>query len=154
MNTYLEYKDYLGSVEVDVAQGILYGKLLFLRDVVSYHSEDVASIETAFRAAVDDYLQTCDQLGEQPDVPCKGSLNVRVGPELHKKAAVAAHLEDISLNEWIKSAFVSKLDNSKTAATIESASKGKQIYLESSFEEEAYISHGDMEWQPQNESRH
>ncbi|MCK0743702.1 toxin-antitoxin system HicB family antitoxin [Chromohalobacter nigrandesensis] len=45
--------------------------------------ETVAELEAAFREAVDDYLATCEQLGEAPETPSKGSFNVRVGHDLH-----------------------------------------------------------------------
>ncbi len=114
MTKHLEYKGYIGSTEVDVEEGFLYGRLQFIRDVVSYHCADVASLQAAFAAAVDDYLKTCKELGEAPDVPCKGSFNIRVGAELHRQAALAAEREAISLNEWVRRACLSRIDHSRT----------------------------------------
>ncbi len=111
MTKHLEYEGYIGSIEVDVDEGFLYGRLLFLRDVVSYRADDVAGLKAAFEAAVDDYLQTCKEMGEAPDVPCKGSFNIRVGAELHRKAALAAERETISLNEWVRRACLSRIEH-------------------------------------------
>ena len=39
-------------------------------------------------------------------MPFKGSLNVRLGSELHRRVAIAAKLEHVSINKYI----VEKLD--------------------------------------------
>lgn len=106
----LSYKDYLGSVDVDIDGGFVFGKLLFIRDVVSYRSDTIAGIRAAFEAAVDEYLGTCRELGESPDLPLKGTFNVRVGPQIHRDSALAAERSDMSLNEWVKRACQLALD--------------------------------------------
>ena len=68
MNIY-EYKGYIGSAEVDVESGFLVGKLLFIRDTITYSAETAKQLEAAFKEAVDDYLATCAQLGDEPDKP-------------------------------------------------------------------------------------
>lgn len=96
-----EYKGYLGSADVDIEGNALVGKLLFIRDTITYSAHDVAGLEAAFREAVDEYLATCEGLGERPDIPCKGSFNVRVGPERHREAALNARKKGIGLNEFV-----------------------------------------------------
>ncbi len=49
-----------------------------------------------------DYLITCNQRKIAPEIPFKGSLNVRIGKELHRKLAIAATHNDISINAYIK----------------------------------------------------
>jgi predicted HicB family RNase H-like nuclease len=69
MNIYFQYKGYFGSAEVNVVDNIQYGKLLFINDIVTYVAETPEKLEVAFREAVDDYLQTCAELGDEPNVP-------------------------------------------------------------------------------------
>src|SRR5688500_634061 len=102
---HFEYKGYLGSAEVAIEDGVLFGKLLFIRDVVTYTADSVSALETAFKEAVDDYVQSCVQLGDQPDVPCKGTFNVRVGSERHRDVAIAARAQGLGLNEFVCSAL-------------------------------------------------
>jgi predicted HicB family RNase H-like nuclease len=101
MNGTFEYKGYIGSADVDVEGGALVGKLLYIRDTITYSAGDVAGLKAAFEEAVDDYLQTCAEEGTEPDVPCKGSFNVRVGPERHRAIAIAARHAGLGLNEFI-----------------------------------------------------
>ena len=48
-----------------------------------------------------DYLEICGKQGIEPERPLKGSFNVRIGPELHRKLALAAARKRISLNKYI-----------------------------------------------------
>lgn len=100
MNTF-EYKGYLGSAEVDIEGNALVGKLLFIRDTVTYSANDPKGLEAAFREAVDEYLDTCKELDHEPDVPCKGSFNVRVGPDRHREVALHARRKGLGLNEFV-----------------------------------------------------
>lgn len=101
MKNYLEYKGYVGSAELDTESKVMVGKLKFIKDVIAYSGESFAELEQSFRDAVDDYLATCLELGDEPEVPCKGSFNVRVGPERHKEIAVEALRQGVKLNELV-----------------------------------------------------
>lgn len=105
MSDTLEYKGYIGSAEVDTESRVLIGRLLFIRDAIAYSATSVEGLEAAFREAVEDYLSTCAEEGDEPDVPCKGSFNVRVGPERHRLAAIAARREGVGLNEFVSNAI-------------------------------------------------
>ncbi|MCL4492120.1 MAG: type II toxin-antitoxin system HicB family antitoxin [Nitrospirae bacterium] len=47
----------------------------------------------------------CKQSGDEPDRPFKGSFNVRIGMELHKRAALTAEKKGISLNQLVQKAI-------------------------------------------------
>lgn len=99
--TTMTYKDYLGSAEVSVEDDVLHGKLLGIRDLVTYEADNPAGLRTAFEEAVDDYLADCAAANRDPDRPYKGSFNVRIGPELHRDLAVEARDRHVSLNDLI-----------------------------------------------------
>ncbi len=101
MTGHFEYKGYLGSADVDAKNDVLFGRLLFIRDVIGYSGTSVAQLRQAFEEAVDDYLEVCAERGEEPDVPCKGSFNVRIGPERHRIASMRAREKGIGLNEYV-----------------------------------------------------
>lgn len=69
---HLKYKGYLGTVEPDFENNILYGKLAFIRDLVTYEAETLADLEREFKTSVDLYLQSCVEDGKEPDTPFKG----------------------------------------------------------------------------------
>jgi predicted HicB family RNase H-like nuclease len=95
----LEYKGYVGTVEAD--EGTFVGRVAGLRDVITFEGRSFEEVERAFRESVDDYLAFCAERGEAPDRPYSGKIPLRIEPELHRKAAVRARAEGLSLNQWI-----------------------------------------------------
>ena len=49
-------------------------------------------------------MEVCKQTNSEPEKQCKGSLNVRLGEELHNKAKMKSIEKNISINELIKEA--------------------------------------------------
>ena len=103
----MEYKGYYGTVEYSAEDHCLFGKLAYIRDLVNYEATTVKQLEKAFAAAVDDYLADCKNQNREPNVPFKGTFNVRVNPELHRQAVIAAG--DQSLNAFVAAAIKEKL---------------------------------------------
>lgn len=103
MNTNtLKYKGQIGSIEHDLDRGVLYGKLLFINDLVTYEAENLRCLEQEFKISVDEYLADCESMGIQPSKPFKGSFNIRIGRELHKRLAMKAADEGLGLNEAVQ----------------------------------------------------
>src|SRR5579871_1535783 len=102
MSDIMQYKGYYGSVHLDQDELIFFGKLEFIRSLVTYEGNTARQLRTAFEDAVDDYLSTCKKKRIDPETPFKGSLNVRIGKKLHRKLALAAIQDDISINSYIK----------------------------------------------------
>ena len=97
----MEYKGYIGKVEIDDEAGILHGEVINIRDVITFEGSSVDEIHKAFRESVDDYLEFCAQRGETPEKPFSGKFVVRLPTELHRKAYIQAKLADKSLNGWV-----------------------------------------------------
>ena len=116
MSTMLEYKGYLGSVEYSAEDEVLHGRLEFIRDLVSYEGKDAKGIKAAFPEAVDDYLELCEAEGRKPDVPLKGSFNVRPGRELYRRAMLYARRRGINLNTVVSDALRRYLERDEHAA--------------------------------------
>jgi len=101
MKDMMEYKGYYGSVHYSDEDRIFYGKIEFVRALVSYEGTDVKSLRKAFEEAVDDYILTCKQQGKEPEKVFKGSFNVRIGSQLHRAIALNALEKVITLNKYI-----------------------------------------------------
>ena len=97
----MEYKGYIGKVEIDDEAGILHGEIINIRDVITFEGVSVDEIQKAFRESVDDYLDFCAQRNESPEKPFSGKFVVRLPAELHRKAYIQAKLSDKSLNGWV-----------------------------------------------------
>ena len=99
MNT-MTYKGYTARVEFDDRDSIFVGRILGIRNIISFHGETVSELRTAFERSVADYLLDCEQQGIQPEKPASGKLLLRVPPEVHGRALVAAQASGKSLNQW------------------------------------------------------
>jgi predicted HicB family RNase H-like nuclease len=96
----MEYKGYVGVPEVDTEAGVIHGEVVNTRDVVTFQAIDLRDLEKAFRESVDDYLAFCAERGETPDKPFSGKFVLRLSPEVHRKAFIAARHAHKSLNAW------------------------------------------------------
>lgn len=112
MKNMMEYCGYYGSVEYNDDDETFYGRVAFIRALVSYEGETVQALKQAFHEAVEDYLELCAKQGKKPEQPFKGTFNVRTGPELHRKAAIYAENHNINLNQVIRQALENFLEAS------------------------------------------
>jgi predicted HicB family RNase H-like nuclease len=106
----IKYKDFIGSVEVSLKDACLYGKILFINDLVTYQADSIKKIKEEFKAAVDDYIETCKELGIEPHKSFSGTFNVRIGPELHQKVALFATQKNIKINAVVIKSLEKYLD--------------------------------------------
>ncbi|MBK9007215.1 MAG: hypothetical protein CNIPEHKO_01538 [Anaerolineales bacterium] len=107
----MEYKGYVGKVEIDDDAGILHGEVINVRDVITFEGESVDEVQKAFRDSVDDYLDFCAKRNETPEKPFSGKFVLRLPAELHRKAYIQAKLEDKSLNGWVTDVLETALEN-------------------------------------------
>lgn len=76
----MSYNGYCGSIEVSMEDDCLHGKLLFVKDLVTYEAMSPAALEQAFRDAVDFYIDKCareDLATEKPALECNEELQSR-----------------------------------------------------------------------------
>ncbi len=109
MKNLIEYKGYVGSVEFSQEDELFYGKVQGVRALISYEGTNAAELIEDFHGAVDDYLELCSEEGKEPEKAYKGSFNIRVSPELHKKIAIYAMEHDITLNSFVEQSIEKQL---------------------------------------------
>lgn len=105
MKNSLTYKGYAARIEFSAEDECFIGKLAGINDVIGFHGESVKALKAAFEEAVDDYLDTCQQLGKSPQKPYSGKLMLRLTPEIHASVARAAELSGMSINQWATKAL-------------------------------------------------
>lgn len=101
----MTYKGYAARVTYDPTDRIFAGRLAGIDDIVTFHGATVDELETAFRDAVDHYLETSERIGRKPQKPYSGNLMLRISPDVHAKVAVAAELAGKSINQWATEAL-------------------------------------------------
>jgi len=101
----LEYKGYYAKIEYSDEDSCFFGTIIDISDSISFEGQNVEELKTAFNEAVEDYLDMCERIGKAPEKSYKGSFNVRIDPELHKKAVLLAASKGVSLNSVIETAI-------------------------------------------------
>jgi predicted HicB family RNase H-like nuclease len=101
----LGYKGYEAVIEFDADAEIFHGEVINTRDVITFQGRSPDELKTEMAASVEDYLAFCAQRGETPDKPFSGQFVVRAGSDLHRRVAIAARRDGVSLNKWITSAL-------------------------------------------------
>ena len=110
MKSIMRYKGYWAEVRYSDEDECFWGKIDGLKNVsISFEGETVKELKKDFKDAINNYLETCKELNKEPEKQCKGSLNVRLGVELHNKAKMKSIEQNISINELIKNAVVAYL---------------------------------------------
>jgi predicted HicB family RNase H-like nuclease len=115
MTDRLKYKEFIGSVHYSAEDEVFYGKIEGVNDLITFEGNTVTKLKKAFKEAVNDYQELCEESGKQIFKSFKGSFNVRVNPELHSKAFELALMEGKTLNQFIKEAIELKIKTKSTS---------------------------------------
>ena len=115
MNDVLQYKGYYADIHFSAEEEVFFGKIVGVNDLVNFEADSVKGLKKAFGEAVEDYLETCSELGKQAEKTYKGSFNVRIPSDLHRQAAMVAYLKKISLNDFVKYAIDSTISKEGVA---------------------------------------
>ncbi|VAW46529.1 hypothetical protein MNBD_GAMMA04-1498 [hydrothermal vent metagenome] len=109
----LKYKGFIGSVEFDEESTVLWGKVKFIKGLITFQSIDgtYPELVNAFHESIDEYLEDCIEMNLKPLSSATGVFQVRLGSDLHYKANLRANEEEISLNELTKKAVMAYVDD-------------------------------------------
>lgn len=109
MKDTLSYGEFLGSVHFSAEDDCFYGRIEGISDLVSFEGKDVEELKRAFRESIEDYIGLCRRTGKALHKSYKGSFNVRLAPDLHKKAVQRSLVLGISLNQFVQRAIENEL---------------------------------------------
>jgi len=101
----LKYNDYIATIHYSAEDEVFFGKVVGVNDLITFEGSSVNELKTGFAEAIDDYLETCQELGKSPDKTYKGVFNVRVSSSLHKQVALSASQYKMTLNDFVKTAL-------------------------------------------------
>jgi len=109
MKDIMVYKDFIGSVHYSTEDEVFFGKLEGINDSIGFEGSSVEELKASFKEAVEDYNELCIINGKELQKTYRGSFNIRISPELHKKAVQVALIKGISLNQYIEEAIEEKV---------------------------------------------
>ncbi|MBP5305707.1 MAG: type II toxin-antitoxin system HicB family antitoxin, partial [Lachnospiraceae bacterium] len=99
MSSLMEYKGYHAKIEYDNDDEIFVGHVLGLTDSLNFHGESIKEFNSSMRDCIDNYLDYCKKIGKEPEKEFKGSFNIRIKPEQHKRIALYAAGLGITINQ-------------------------------------------------------
>lgn len=85
MGNLFKYGEFLGTVQYSAEDEVFYGKILGVDDLVTFEGSSVRELKKAFKDAVNEYVNACNLIGKSAHKSYKGTFNVRMPIELHKK---------------------------------------------------------------------
>ena len=97
----LNYRGYTGCFEYDSEADIFHGEVLDLNDVITFQGRSIDELRAALKDSVEDYREFCTTEGKTPEKPYSGRFNLRIAPDLHRRAAAEAGKNRKSLNSWV-----------------------------------------------------
>ena len=109
MNNVLTYKGYIGSVNFSSDDNVFFGKLEGINDLVTFEGETVQELKNAFCYMVDEHIKDCEAENIPAEKSYKGSFNIRLTPDLHRRAAISAKMHGITLNTFVKESIEMRL---------------------------------------------
>lgn len=118
MSNEFSYKGYSGSREISIEDGCLYGRILFIDDLITYEGNTVPELDASFKTAVNGYVDYCAQTGKPANKPYSGTFNVRVGSDLHRAAAQCARRSNVALNELVRRALEKEVGQSTASEVV------------------------------------
>jgi len=109
MNNVLTYKGYIGSVNFSSDDNVFFGKLEGINDLVTFEGETVQELKDAFFYMVDEHIKDCEAENISAEKSYKGSFNIRLTPDLHRRAAISAKMNGTTLNTFVKESIEMRL---------------------------------------------
>ena len=104
ISSLMECKGYHAKIEFDQEDKIFVGHVIGINDSISFHGKSVRELTKEFDNAISNYLDYCKKSGKEPEKEFKGSFNIRIKPEQHKKIALYAADEGITINQFVSRA--------------------------------------------------
>ena len=112
MKDVMKYKGFIGSVHYASEDRIFYGKIEGINDLITFEGSSVDELEEGFKYMVDEHIKDCIKENIPLEKSYKGNLNIRLSPDLHKKAAYNAALKGVTLNQYINNAIKQEIASS------------------------------------------
>lgn len=100
MNNVMTIDGHRAVIAFDPELGLFRGEFTGLAGGADFYASDVEGLRREGATSLRVYLEACAKDGIEPLSRASGALNLRVSPELHRSATLAARAANKSLNQW------------------------------------------------------
>ena len=105
----LTYKGFIGSVHFSAEDEVFFGKVEGINDLITFEGDSVTELKRAFHYVVDEHIKDCAKENVPVEKSYKGSFNLRLTPDLHRRAAIAAKSQGSTLNAFVRESIERRL---------------------------------------------
>ncbi|MBN1924325.1 MAG: type II toxin-antitoxin system HicB family antitoxin [Prolixibacteraceae bacterium] len=110
MKDILQYKGFIGSVHFSADDEVFFGKIEGINDLVTFEGSSVKELTDAFHFVVDEHIKDCERENIEAEKSYRGSFNVRISPELHRRIATSAKTRGLSINKYINEVLLKNVN--------------------------------------------
>ena len=97
----MKYRGYTARIDYDATDHLFVGEIVGLSEQLTFHGAGVEELRADFEFAINHYMASCAAMGVAPEKQASGKLLIRIPPEIHAAATIAAAAQAQSLNQWI-----------------------------------------------------
>ena len=105
MKNIIDIDGYQAVVAYDPDLGLFRGEFVGLNGGADFYAKDVDGLRREGEISLRVFLEACAEDGVDPHKHFSGKFSLRVDPELHEAAAIAAAAHGQSLNQWAAEAI-------------------------------------------------
>ena len=111
MDNILKYNDFIATVKYSEEDEAFIGRIEGVSSVVSFEGQSVEELKSAFKEAVESYVDFCNRKGIKLRKSYNGVLNIRIPPVIHSRIAMYAENHGTSINAFIRDSIERKLES-------------------------------------------
>lgn len=100
MNNVMTINGYQAVIAFDPEISMFRGEFLGLNGGADFYAADVAGLQREGEVSLRVFLDACEKRGIDPRKHYSGKFVLRLEPEIHEAAAIAAAAHGQSLNQW------------------------------------------------------
>lgn len=101
MKNTIEIDGHRAVVSLDPEIGLFRGEFLGLNGGADFYADSIDALHKEGAISLKVFLDMCAEKDIPPFKNFSGRFNIRLSPETHEAAVVAAKAVDKSLNEWV-----------------------------------------------------
>jgi predicted HicB family RNase H-like nuclease len=105
MRNVMDIAGHKAVVAFDPDIGRFRGEFVGLSGGADFYADSVAALESEGRKSLQIYLDLFGEKGIEPFRAFSGKFNVRLDPQIHERAVIAAAAQNKSLNAWVAEAI-------------------------------------------------
>lgn len=100
MKNIMTIQGYKALISYDAETELFRGEFLDVNGGADFYAADVNSLKQEGQLSLAIFLEECEKRGIEPKKHYSGKFILRISPEAHEAAVIAAHASGLSLNQW------------------------------------------------------